>query len=113
MSLELEIVRRNALLSAWREVGGVPVEGGWEVGAEDYEGMLRWGVRCAVCGGIRWESLRSQEAEELERWSLEWSERTMITRLVDRGCPHLTPLLSPPPESVLALAALLVLEARL
>jgi hypothetical protein len=111
-ALELEIMRRNALLSAWREVG-VPVEpapwlrnrGPWHLGGADRR-VQYFDLRCTACG---------DNTATVRGWreTAEETQQRVIREAIESGCHHLTPLLSPPPPEVLALASLLMLEARL
>jgi hypothetical protein len=114
--IEREVKRRNALFRAW-VAHGVQVNGRWEVLVDGMTGRvgfrLTLGCALAEChgskytwGGDRWgwtdpAALASFEAEKLRRSS---------TREHIGGCPHLAPLLQPPPPEVEALVPLMLLE---
>jgi hypothetical protein len=118
--LELEIKRRNALLTAWREAGVARVEGEWRMSTLAVpEGLwVSFSLLCRACPkplralAQEWVGARRQPPSIARALGRE--ERGAVRRLrkVSR-CPHVLPLLSLPPPEVLALAELLLLEARL
>jgi hypothetical protein len=113
--LELEILRRNALLRAWREVGGVPrFEGKWSpslwTDRQVFLGLYCEPCKCSVGGNVH---AGEHWTPGYTRGRLKCVERREAERAKRLGCPHLAPLLSPPPPEVLAFAELTLMESTL
>jgi hypothetical protein len=115
-ALELEIMRRNARLRAWRGCG-FPVEGEWRL----YPGPQAYLVLgCAVCSYARvraWPGGEFRAASDggvgrmnLSAESLSENEQSALRVVLSYACPHLAPMLSPAPPEVEAAAELEVLS---
>jgi hypothetical protein len=108
--LQLELLRRNARLRAWRAVG-VPIEGGWALRGRS---SFSWGhlrLRCSACGrsdndGAAGSAGMVAHAERL-------AIRQMLTPDLPNPCPgHLAPLLGEDPPEVLAILELELLAGE-
>jgi hypothetical protein len=122
--LEQEILRRNALLRAWREVGGVPVVGGWQwthdpcfhgyypVYSRDPRetGCLYYVLTCLDCERGTYSHILSHNHRRRPRRSMNYREREAT---ILAFCEHLEPLLGPLPPEVLAFAELTLMESTL
>jgi hypothetical protein len=105
--LQLELLRRNARLRAWRAVG-VPVEGGWVHGAGVYRyagehPLVLLTLRCGSCGQY---SARAAKAPTPFYAMPEALRRCESYHLQGYACPHLAPLLGDDPPEVLAILEL-------
>jgi hypothetical protein len=113
-SLELELLRRNARLRAWRAYG-VPVEGGWQLDLPGTTPRALWcdlKLGCGVCnrrGQSQSVNALGRHAEGLLT-ALAAAERQALSRWWRSGwvavCSHLAPLLGVDPPEVLAILEL-------
>ena len=117
-ALTLHLLRRNAILRAWA-THGVPVNARWNTEVDDFRdspsrgALCAWlRLRCTVCDR-EWKTGRLGFRVEKDPQELVNAEQMLAGRAVQRNCPHLSPLRSPPSEEVLAIADLELLAGNL
>jgi hypothetical protein len=103
--IDLELLRRNAWLKAWRDAGH-SIEGRWTLGQ-----YCELDLSCAACKLKLAARVNLQRGDTLAE-AMNRREQGLYESAALRGCEHFEPLQREPPDEVRVLFALALLEGN-